>query len=276
MKYRHFLQVNEATLPKSAFAEICAIAPEGCKPYVFDLQIDSDFPDGGEIVKKIIQICRSNGLGRRRSYGPNSYGHAADRWYGDEVSNSAYLIVCRQRQMQSPAEPERDEEGRLQLIASNAKPSLKLFSVFSNWIVVSNKVSQLLESGQFIGLQFGKVELKGKSVHASPEPFWELQSSLVLPKMANVHQFIHPGRTEAETFQGDYSKIIMLNDPPFNKGEVHYRRSELAALGAFDIAKTFENYMEPHPALVVSQRFYQYCLKNKIKLDVDLVRIDSD
>ena len=178
--------------------------------------------------------------------------------------------------MQSSAEPERNEQGRLQLVASNAKPSLKLFSVFPNWIVVSNKVRQLLESGQLIGLQFGEVVLKGKSVHASAEPFWELQSSLVLPKMANVHQFIHPGRTEPEPFQGDYSKIIMLNDPPFNKGEVHYRQKDLAALGAFDIARTFENYVEPHPALVISQRLYQHCLQHKINLSVDPVRIDPD
>ena len=276
MKYRHFLQVNEATLPKSAFDEICAIAPEGRKPYGFDHQIDSDFSDGGETVYKIIKICSSNGLSRRRSYGPKSYGHSADRWYDDEVLHNAELLVFyRQIQIRSAAKPERDVQGRLQLIASTSKPTLKLFSVFPNWIIVSDKVRQILESGQFVGLRFGEVVLAGKSIHASPEPFWELKSSIVLPKMANLHQFIHPGRTEAEPFQGDYSKIILFNDPPFNKGEVHYRRNDLAALGPFDIAATFENFMEPHPALVISQRLYQHCLKHKIKLEVEPVRIDS-
>jgi hypothetical protein len=277
MKYRHFLQVNEATLPKSAFAEICAIAPEGLKPYGFKLQIDSDFPDGGEIVCKVINVCTSNGLSRRERYGPNSYGHNADRWYSDEEFRSAeFLILKRQPQIQSVTEPDHDEQGRLWLLGKNAKPNRKIGSVYPNHIVISDAVKQLLEPGGFIGLQFGEVAVKGKLAEEMAGQLWELQSSVVLPKMANVHQFIHPGRTEPEPFQGDYSKIIMLNDPPFNKGEVHYRRSELTALGAFDIARTFENYMEPLPALVISQRFYQYCLKNKIKLDADPVRIDPD
>ena len=38
----------------------------------------------------------------------------------------------------------------------------------------------------------------------------------------------------------------------------------------------FENYMEPHPALIVSQRFYQFCQENKIPLNVQPVRIDAD
>jgi len=34
--------------------------------------------------------------------------------------------------------------------------------------------------------------------------------------------------------------------------------------------------MEPHPALIVSQRFYQHCLKHRIPLEVEPVRIDPD
>jgi hypothetical protein len=52
------------------------------------------------------------------------------------------------------------------------------------------------------------VVLKGKSMYAAKEPFWELKSSLVLPGMANRHQFIHPGTSAPEPFKGDYSRII--------------------------------------------------------------------
>ena len=72
------------------------------------------------------------------------------------------------------------------------------------------------------------------------------------------------------------SKIIMLSDPPFRTGEVHYSKRDLAALMPFDVARTFENFMETHPALVVSQRFYQFCLKSRIPLNVQPVRIDPD
>jgi hypothetical protein len=144
-----------------------------------------------------------------------------------------------------------------------------------NWIIVADKVKRLLESGHFVGLEFGEVVLKGKSIHAATEPFWELKSSVTLPKMANTHQFIHPGKTEAIPFTGDYSKIIMISDPPFRTGEVHYRRSDLQALGPFDIARTFEKYMEIHPALVISQRFYQFCEQHKLPLNVEPVRVDA-
>jgi hypothetical protein len=276
MRYRHFLRVDANSLPKESFERICALAPEGRKNYGFHLQIDSTSPDGGDVVKQIAEICNSHGLERRRVIGANCFGHSADRWYGEERNNAEFFVLGRQDKIQGLTRPERDEQGRLLLIASNAKPSKKLGRIFPNWIIVSEKVRRLLESESFVGPQFGEVVLQGKSINASPDPFWELKSSIVLPKMANVHQFIHPGMTEPEPFRGDYSITIMLDDPPFNKGEVHYRRSDLAKLGQFDIGRTFEKYMEPHEALVVSQRFYQHCLKHKIPLEVEPVRIDLD
>src|ERR1035438_7665734 len=151
MKYRHFLRVDEAMLPSSAFAAICAIAPEGCKHYGFHLQIDSESPDGGEIVKQIVVICSTNGLKRRRVIGANCFGHSADRWYGDEVrQNAELLLLTRQDQIQGLTRPERDEQGRLLLVASNAKASKKIGRIFPNWIIVSDKVRRLLESERFV------------------------------------------------------------------------------------------------------------------------------
>lgn len=276
VKYRHFLRINESQLPKLAFSRICDLAPDAKKPYGFHLQIDSESPDGGDTIGEIIKICGANGLSRSQSIGGMSYGHTADRWYSDDEFRSAeFLILKRQPQIQSVTEPDHDEQGRLLLLGKNVNPNRKIGSVYPNHIVISDAVKQLLEPGGFVGLQFGEVAVKGKLAEEMVGQLWELQSSVVLPKMANIHQFIHPGQTEPEPFQGDYSKIIMLNDPPFSKGEVHYRRSDLAALGTFDIARTFENYMEPKPALVISQRFYQHCLKNKIKLEVDPVIVDA-
>jgi len=58
--------------------------------------------------------------------------------------------------------------------------------------------------------------------------------------------------------------------------EPHYRQSELGTLGLFDIAQTFERSRTGSRLLIVSQRFYQHCLKHKIPLKVLPVRIDSD
>ena len=275
MRYRHFLRIDEATLPKNAFEQICRIAPGGRKPYGFDLQVDSESPDGGEIVGSIIAICAAHGLKRRRIVNDTSYGHSADRWYDDEAyRNAELLVLSRQSKIQGLARPERDEKGRLLLDRKNVKTASKLGlgRIFPNWIVVSYKVRQLLQAEKFIGLEFIEVAVSD----GSDDQFWELQSSIVLPKMANCHQFVHPGTTGIEPFKGDYSKTIMLNDPPFNKGEIHYRRSDIALVGEFDFARTFENYMEPHYAFVVSQRFYRSCTRHKIRLYVDPVRIDPE
>ena len=219
MKYRHFLRIDEKSLPKEVFEQICRLAPEGPKDYGFHLQIDSVSADGGEIVKKIVELCVSNGLKRRRVIGANCFGHSADRWYGDEGrQNAELLLLTRQDQIQGLTRPERDEQNRLLLVASNAKPSKKIGRIFPNWIIVSEDVRRLLEIEHLTGLRFGEMALEGKSFNVSPAPFWELQSSIVLPKMANVHQFIHPGLTDAEAFKGDYSKTIMLDDRPFNRG----------------------------------------------------------
>jgi hypothetical protein len=137
-------------------------------------------------------------------------------------------------------------------------------------------VRQLLEPGNLLALQFGDSPLSAQSAGTVSGPFWELKSSIVLPKIANTQQLVHPGKTEAEPFLGDYSRIVLVCQPPFSKGELHYRRSEISAVGLFDIAMTFERYMEPRPALVVSQNFYKYCLANGIGVIADPVRVDPD
>jgi len=59
-------------------------------------------------------------------------------------------------------------------------------------------------------------------------------------------------------------------------GEPHYRPSELQSLGVFDIALTAELNCNGEQELIVTQRFYQFCLKQKIALEVEPVRIDPD
>jgi hypothetical protein len=275
MKYKHLLRVTRGSLPDRVFDQICALAPEGRKAHGFHLEFFSESADGGDIARNIAAICSANGLHQRRVPGAGAFGHSADRWYGEECYQKAeFLILNRQNKIQGLTQPIRDEKGRLLLVASNAKRSLKVGRIFPNWIIVSHKVRKVLEAGGLVGLQFAPVALQGHSINASPEPFWELQSSIVLPGMANKHRFIHPGLTEVEPFTGDFTKTVMINDPPFSKGEVHYRRADLAAVVPFDIGTTFEKYMEPHAALVISQRFYRHCLASGIPLAVDPVRVD--
>ena len=253
-------------------------------PNWFRLVVYSDRPDGDDFIRHACELLKRHGVPWRDQSNAKHYGHNIARRYDKaDVEAAELLLLDYQRKLQKYVKPERDESGRLIVLARNVTPSLKFASTYpDNSIFVSDKVKRILEAGGLVGLQFADTVIKGVSGFASGEPAWELQSSITLPKLANTHQLVHRGKTEAEPFRGDYSRQVLINDPPFVAGEPHYRRSDLMAVGPFDIANMREKFIN-ECALIISQRFYQHCIRNKIPLALDKfslgvrpVRIDSD
>ena len=277
MKYHHLLGFLADWIDESEAQELTRMKPEARIRNGFGYKLTTNDTKGDEFIRRSLEILQHRAIPRRRTANSTHYGYYISRFYEPhDLTSAELLLVTYQEEIQSLTDPLRDDQGRLLLTASNAKPNLKVGCIFQNWIIVSNGDRCSLESGNFIGLKFRDVAIKGKSIHAAAEPFWELLSSITLPKMPHPERFVHRGLTEAQPFQGDYSRVVLISDPPFAKAEVHYRRGDLEAIGPFDIAQTFENYMEPHPALVISQRFYQHCLAHKIPLAVEPVRIDPN
>ncbi len=288
MRYRHHLGVDEESLPKEAYEEICALAPSARKHYGFHLQLDTDASDGGEIVRRIIAICSQHGLARRRTVGRGAYGHYADRSYGDNLFDFDMLMLNRQVIARMGVRDSR--------FVGAADPAWRAGSLlgFSQQVVVDGEVRRLLEQAKFIGLQFGGSPVYPERLGALtadewlaaenasqrsgilPGPFWELKTSIVLPKIATPLMEYGLRGAPPRPFEGDYSRPVFIDDPPFSKGEAGYRRGEINELGPFDIARTFEKYMGPEPALVISQRFYRYCLANEIGVNVDPVHVDAE
>lgn len=159
------------------------------------------------------------------------------------------------------------------LPAPEAKRTIKIASIFPTpWIVVSSMVRSILESGSLTGMKFDEVAIKGHSIHAAAEPFWELCSTVALPKMVNSVVDPNPAF--------DPPRHLIAGAGTY--GEPHYLESALREVGPFDIAHTFERLGagEPfgagQPVLIISQRFYRHCLKHKILLEVRPARIDRD
>lgn len=284
MKYFHELQIDEPTLPGSEFEELCRLKPECRKPNGFRYEIPTDNAEGDEFLRYALGLLKHHGIPHRDQSDGTHYGYSILRWYDEaDVVAAEFLLLDWQRKLQKGVKPERDEHGRLIVLARNVTSSLKFASTYpDNSIFVSDKVRRILEGGGLVGLQFGETTIQGGSGSVSGEPAWELQSAITLPKIANTHQLVHRGKTEAEPFTGDYSRQVLINDPPFVGGEPHYRRSDLAAVGSFDIANMREKFINEH-ALIISQRFYQHCIRNKISLALDKlslgvrpVRIDPD
>jgi hypothetical protein len=288
MNYRHHVHVDQNSLPKIAYEELCAIAPSARKHYGFHLQLDTNAADGGEVVRRITAICSQHGLRRRQAVGKGAYKHTVDRDYQDDLFHFDFLMLNPQTMTRAGV-----RDGRF---VGAADPEYMLMSElgFSQRVVVSEDVREVIEKGEFVGLEFGASPLFPESVGGVsaeewlaglrssqrwavlPGPFWELKSSVILPKMASsLMQYGWRGEPP-RAFEGDYSRPVFIDDPPFSKGEVHYRRHQIAALGSFDVARTYENYMAPKPALVISQRFYQRCLANGIGIWADPVHIDPE
>ena len=272
MKYFHQISLRAQELPASEFESLCQMAPDARVHYGLNYTVQKNDSEGDEFIRHALTLFKGHGLSRYTVAVPKHYGYTIMRQYeeSDVVQSEILILLDAQTKLSSckgwkmHREPIRDEQGRLLILASDAKPSLKFGSAHypQSLFVVSDEVRQLLECGGLTGLHFGEVALKGKSAQVSPRPFWELCSTITLPKIANTDKLVHLG-TEAEPFGGDYSRRVGLHDPPFSVGELHYRRSDLAAMGQFDIANMFEIYGFSRP-LIVSQRFYQYCLKYKI------------
>jgi hypothetical protein len=94
-----------------------------------------------------------------------------------------------------------------------------------------------------------------------------------MPKLVNDGRLIQIGPRAVEPFSGDYSRIVMVSEPPYANPEAHFRAIEVQQLGPVDVAHTFEKFIEPHPATIVSQRFYQACLAAGCELRVQPVRL---
>ena len=220
-----------------------------------------------KLVDEIVALCEQRGL-RKSSPGiAGAYTHRVHHHYEPSDLNSSPLLqlMTQNRTFKGINSGIRDELGRVWLPASEAKPTIKILSILLRpWIVVSDQTRHLLEAGQLVGLKFDPVTIKGHSAYASSAPFWELRSTVTLPKMANA---IRNPAVTCESYL-----------PQDRYGEIHYRQRELQPLGNFDIAFTLEPFggAVPNPELIVSQRFYQHCLKHKIPLAVRPVRIDPD
>lgn len=221
-----------------------------------------DDEERARAVEHIAALCKERGLDKIRG----AYSRLVMPRYEKADLRAAPLLwlLGGSKMFKGINSNQRDEAGRIVLPATEAKATIKIASIFPEpWIVVSMATRGLLESGGLVGLAFEEVAIRGHSIHTATEPFWELTSMLALPKMAN--SVIHA----QEWGHAPYTIQDLCVEP-------HYRERELEPLGTFDIARTFERKHNGSQELIISQRFYQHCLKHKIPVRVKPVRIDSD
>jgi len=262
MKLYRSIDLNRKICPPDLYEAARRMSLKPDDPESINLHVEAKAGDdeGGLLVQRIAAMCKEEGLDKVR--GAYSY-HVSPVYDRSDFEAAPLLRLVGQKKMFKGIDSnQRDQRGRIVLPATEAKASIKIASIFpESWIVVSSATRRLLESSDLIGMKFEEVAIKGQSIHLAPEPFWELRSTLTLPRMLNSREVTTNPELPA----------YVINDPLV---EPHYRESDIRELGAFDIAYTWENFRPGKPEFVISQRFYQHCLKHKIPLEVRPVRID--
>jgi len=271
MKFFRSVTLTPENCPKDVYAEAIRLQPEGHRGSIFHLEAKPDEGENAEFVERIVALCKERGLDNIR--GAYSY-LVVPHYEAHDLEAAPFLRLWTQKRMFKGIDSnKRDERGRIVLPAKEAKQTIKIASIFPTpWLVVSSPVRRILESGDLVGIKFDEVAIKGHSIHTATEAFWELFSTITLPKMANSVVDPNPAF--------DPPRHIVVGAGTY--GEPHYLESDLREVGRFDIAHTFERlgagepYGAGQPNLMVSQRFYQCCLKSKIPLEVRPVRIDPE
>ena len=140
----------------------------------------------------------------------------------------------------------------------------------SQYILVRGEAKKRLESSGLMGIKFIPLELKDKRFWENPqtvawpdgvEPLFLMWSEIELPPVRNW-LFDNEGRVFPSTGnRGPFTDGCLLLEGHFTHVHMHYLKSEIDALGDFDMAYTYERYGGKDPScerrLLVSQRFRQ-------------------
>ena len=264
MKFYQRVWIDERNIPPELYRSIVQLKPECQHNDHFVLECQPGDVASAALAERIVTFCKEHRL-HRGTGEVGTYMYEVVRHYEpDDLKVAQFLILQSQKRMFRDR-LERDDHGRLILSAKHATPSIQIASsMLEALYVASGAARKILEAGQLTGLIFRETFLKGTSAKASDEPFWEIDSNLKMPKMVNA--LLNP-----------HSKtpVYAIDERPYRAGEPHYWQQAIQALGNFDIARTLEQLGTGY-GLIISQRFYQHCLKNKIELVARPVRIDQD
>lgn len=278
MKFTVHITADKTTLSPDAYASLCKIYPEGISPGGLVADLPADHP----VVAQLVGFLDAQGIPRDATATSKCFGFQMHRTYEDrDFAPVEYLAVFPKEGLWV-RKTGRDEQGR-SVIVEPVPATLTIASGGSKWgCFVSDRIREAIKAEEFIGPNFRETVIDVQEIDEEELDFeiyggavWELESSIVLPKLANVHQFVH---YQNEPFNGDYSRPICIIEEPFANavGEFHYRESELRAVEPFDFARTFEFHNKRSHTLVVSQRFYLFCRDLNLPINWQPVRIDPD
>ena len=149
----------------------------------------------------------------------------------------------------------------------------------SDSFLVSSEVRYALESYGFDHLVFSAVELSvtkysgEEVVPLHNKHWWSLASDITMPPLNPGNLFNENG----EPYDGNPGKGCFPRDGLYVPAELHYHARDVQSLPPFGLALTREGFgVKGHMKyLVASKDFYEFCVRQNIKLNWTPVRIDG-
>lgn len=144
-----------------------------------------------------------------------------------------------------------------------------------DYFLVSMRVRGILEAARLPHLHFcpaavAVTKYSGEEVLLLPEGhLWKLTSDFTMPALNPINLFNNDGKP----FSGDPKAGCFVKEGFFQRGELHYRRRDVAGLPSFGLALTRE--WPGNNRLIASKGFYEACREHDLQLNWTPVRIDD-
>lgn len=286
--------ISTSIISESQYESLCAILPEGrhdgikgIQHGVFRVEIDSNDPRLNVVLGALHQAGLKPWKNRfRKKDKTTEYTYFLRRAYSiDELDNSELLRLHPTKNILAFTEAAAGEL-EVQVACLRDAKSWDFATAMGQRVVVSNRVKQLLEALNLIGIAFrSTVPVRGGygelgtaySWSQIGDPWWELTSSIELSRVSPKCDLRD---NKGRKVLADFSNGCFLHEPPYVLGELRYRQRDIIALGPFGLARTKERWgSRPGPDdrwLIASHEFYRFCREHKLKCEWIPVHIDDD
>jgi len=259
---------------------------------------ESRLPVDDRRTSQILKLLESIGMRKRRDQtagkGIGRFSYNLHRVYAtEELSNCEFLEFRPVDGAYHEAERNTDgslfvAEGRL---ASEGWKDRAFISAYGtdSWVFAPAKTKRILDVEELLGLAWRPVDYWPSGSELEPResllkrigrPFWELDSEIDLPPVADTVEL--RDEEKSVVVPGTRRVGVYLIDGEYARPELHYKASQIAALGPFDIGRTYENfgtsaaaeYRRDRSKIVVSARFFTACQAHGLQADWLPVHID--
>ena len=264
MKITCKILVFDDRVTPECFSALKKICPEVIHNGVMRFYVPPDHPE----IPKVVSVLQAHGLKMRPNAKTPALKEFIDIEYRREfddgdLSAANYLLPVAQDSVGYG--DDRTPDGVLKIDTQYLKKRFRVGQV-AGGIVVPDAVREQLEKQGFKHLKFRQCKVIGDAALDYEDfPIWEITSDLVLPAASPDCKFCDCYGGPEYT---DPAKGCVVDEGLYVPSLFRYRAGDLGSVEPFDVAHTREaiGFKLTHHPLIVSQRFYQFCKKQKFKL----------